>query len=105
LPAVLHIGDFADRRGERFQLDAGGDRVVEAILVDVTEDRRGGEGTEQFSLIFRASPGAPIEQRIYAVTHPELGRSELFLVPVGRDAAGVEYQAVFNRLVAAGGTA
>jgi hypothetical protein len=51
---------------------------------------------EPFSLTFRG-PGEPqLEQRTYPVSHPALGTFELFIVPVGRDADGVYYEAVFT---------
>ncbi len=39
----------------------------------------------------------PLQQRIHALEHPQLGRLELFLVPVGPGPDGVpRYEAVFN---------
>jgi hypothetical protein len=51
---------------------------------------------EGFSLIFRG-PGEPwFPQRIYRVEHQRMGSFDLFLVPIGPDAAGMRYEAVFN---------
>lgn len=95
----LHIGDFAGREGQRFALEVAPGLAADAILVAVAEGPGASARNEQFSLTLRAPVDAPLEQRIYPLSHAELGRIELFLVPVGRDAAGVEYQAVFNRLI------
>ena len=38
-----------------------------------------------------------------AIEHPSLGRFDLFVVPVGRDVKGQDYQAVVNRIAHAGG--
>jgi hypothetical protein len=35
-------------------------------------------------------------QRIYRLQHEELGQLELFLVPIGPDADGMCYEAVFS---------
>jgi hypothetical protein len=51
---------------------------------------------EPFSLIFRSASQVVLPQRIYPFRHAAMGRLELFIVPIGRDAAGVVYQAVFN---------
>ncbi len=48
--------------------------------------------------MFRAPVDAPVEQRIYTLTHPVLNTLQMFLVPVGRSAEGVFYEAAFNRL-------
>jgi hypothetical protein len=55
---------------------------------------------ERFSLVF-AGPLEPLlEQRIYPLEHPVLGRFEMFIVPIlSRDQTHIHYQAVFNRPV------
>ena len=40
-----------------------------------------------------------IPQGIHKLQHAELGEGELFLVPVGKDKDGFEYEAVFNHLL------
>jgi hypothetical protein len=50
----------------------------------------------QFSLVFRGGPDPPLQQRIYCLEHEQLGALDLFLVPLGPDAAGQRYEAVFN---------
>jgi len=69
---------------------------VELELIQLTE----GISTpkhEQFALLFRG-PHAPfLQQMIYHVEHAGLGKFDLFLVPVGRDQQGFQYEAVFNR--------
>ena len=50
---------------------------------------------EPFALVFTAEP--VLDQGTYMLEHPALGRLEVFLVPVGLDAAGrALYEAVFN---------
>ena len=51
-----------------------------------------------FSLVFRGPLQPVLPQRIYPVEHAALGRFDLFIVPVRRDAQGLYYEAVFNRV-------
>lgn len=50
----------------------------------------------QFSLILRGPLQPALEQGTYTFTHAQLGELTIFIVPIGRDAAGMSYQAVFN---------
>lgn len=52
-----------------------------------------------FSLVFRGPLDQPMEQGGYPLSHAEIGSDVLFLVPVGREADGFHYEAVFNNLV------
>ena len=51
---------------------------------------------EPFSLLFRGPLDVVLPQRIYPLEHPDMGRFELFLVPIGPDAEGMRYEAVFS---------
>ncbi len=51
---------------------------------------------EPFSLVLRGPRAPALPQAIYALTHPRLGKIELFLVPIGQDAQGLRYEALFN---------
>jgi hypothetical protein len=51
---------------------------------------------EQFSLQFRGPSEPALVQRIYRLAHAELGAMEIFIVPIGHDAAGMTYEAVFT---------
>lgn len=48
------------------------------------------------SLLFRGGPEWLLPQGTYALAHETLGEGLLFLVPVGRDDDGLDYQAVFG---------
>ena len=50
---------------------------------------------EQFSLLFHGPLRPILPQRIYHLEHAELGALDIFLVPVGPDQAGMQYEAVF----------
>ena len=54
---------------------------------------------ESFSLIFRGSGNHPLPQKTYHFEHPNLGKFDLFIVPIGRTGNEWEYEAVLNRVV------
>lgn len=96
----LTFEHFSGRVGEAF--DVPGEDGVALELVDAAEGSqpggRGPDGQErtQFSLVFRG-PGAPwLPQATHRLVHPELGELDLFLVPLGPDAEGMRYEAVFG---------
>jgi hypothetical protein len=91
---------FEPRRGESFVLssprEADGPRL-ELRLSDVRSNGlRGGDGRTQFSVHFRGPRDPILPQMIYRLENPGTGVLELFLVPIGRDDAGVIYEAVFT---------
>lgn len=51
---------------------------------------------ETFALHFVAPSTAPRTQGTYRLEHGELGKMELFLVPIGLNENGLLYEAVFN---------
>jgi hypothetical protein len=53
-------------------------------------------GRRPFSLIFHQPDGAYLPQQTYALEHVTLGRLPLFLVPIGPDAHGMRYEAIFT---------
>jgi hypothetical protein len=58
-----------------------------------------GVSYESFALLFLGSAEQVWPQQIYGLESAALGRFELFIVPIGRDANGTRYQAAFNRLI------
>lgn len=96
----LHAPDFDRWLNTPFRL---ADAPATLTLASVDDRNARGacpDGFEQFALVFRGPAGTPLEQRIYAVEHDGIGRFELFLVPLGPDAEGPRYEAVFNRFAA-----
>jgi hypothetical protein len=95
----LVLGDFADKIGDAFVIrDEGAPSVAltlrEAQALDPRMAPRGVR--PPFSLMFLAARPLILPQRIYRMEHDRLGEVAIFLVPVGKDAEGVHYQAVFN---------
>lgn len=94
--ATVTLATFAPHLGERFLL-SGVDGPVPLTLaaVDALPASTGAGRDEPFALVFRG-PRHPVPQEIHRVEHPELGRFDLFLVPIGPDALGNRYEAVFS---------
>ena len=51
---------------------------------------------DPFSLLFHGPMQPVLPQRIYPMEHEGLGALEIFLVPIGPDAQGMRYEAVFT---------
>lgn len=56
---------------------------------------------ESFSIIFHGPRAPQLTQGTYEFAHDTIGAFALFIVPIGADADGIRYEAVFNRMVMA----
>jgi uncharacterized protein DUF6916 len=92
----LTAADFVPLHGESFRVRSEDAPPFEVELIDVSEGARGSGTRAQFSLVFRGGPNPPLPQRIYRVEHDQLGALDIFLVPLGPDAVGQRYEAVFT---------
>jgi hypothetical protein len=96
--AALSMRNFESALDTDFEIRPGeGDAApIAARLVEV-KARSAPPGYEQFSALF-AGPASPAwPQGTYRFAHARLGEMELFMVPVGRAAAGVEYEVCISR--------
>jgi hypothetical protein len=96
--ADLTYDTFAGRVGETFRDGETGAELELVSVTDATEAlRHVPEGQRApFSLLFRGPGTDLLPQSIRALTHEGLGALDIFLVPVGQDAGGYQYQAVFS---------
>lgn len=70
---------------------------LELIHVSAGEAPAMPGGRVPFSLTFRSvRKDLPAAQGCRFLDHPSLGGSEVFLVPIGPDEAGMRYEAVFS---------
>jgi hypothetical protein len=96
----LTHADFAPYLHQKFRLDLGAVEPVELELVEVTAygavGTPPGPGRQPFSLFFRGPLSLRVPQHIYRVEHDEMGAIDLFLVPLGPDAEGMKFEAVFT---------
>lgn len=91
--------DFADKLGETFAVLGLGETAPELTLkqADLLPVQPGAPITRPaFSLIFAGPPHFVLPQQTYDLEHAGLGQVGVFLVPVGRNAEAVSYQAIFN---------
>jgi hypothetical protein len=95
----LVFEDFADKVGDVFPInDEDVPRIPLTLMeAELMKPVRVTPGTRPpFSLIFVAKDPRVLPQRLYRLEHNGLGELTIFLVPVGKDAHGVSYQAMFN---------
>jgi len=90
---------FAACLDQPFVAAIGEEKTIELLLFEVK--RRGGsdparDRREPFSLLFRGPLAPVLPQQIYPLGNETLGEVALFLVPIGPDADGMVYEAVFN---------
>ena len=88
---------FEPIKGSVFELALSDDHRLQLELAEIRGNGlQGMAKREQFALHFRGPAAPALAQRIYRLEHPQLGVLEIFLVPIGRDAAGMTYEAVFT---------
>jgi len=93
---VLTREDFLPRVGETFRVgETGTDLVLTEAASLAARGASAGPRRAPFSLLFRG-PKPVLPQRTWALENEALGRLEIFLVPIGADADGVRYEAIFN---------
>ena len=86
--------DFAPFVGSEFALHSGSQEVPLTLTEATAREHHAAKG-RPFTLLFSGSPQPPLPQSIYALTHPEAGSFEIFLVPVSGDDVHRIYEAVF----------
>lgn len=93
---TLTVEDFQAHVGESFALGEEG-RASPLELTGATAARTGlGGARAGFSLLFRGADEPTLPQGVHRVLHPTLGALDIFLVPIGPDAQGMQYEAIFN---------
>jgi hypothetical protein len=98
MPETVTYDDLAACLNNTFEAAAGDGRRLPLRLSQVSA-RRATQRQELFSLFFRGPAEPLLPQHTYRLDHETMGSLDLFLVPVGRDQDGVEYEAAFNRLI------
>lgn len=90
---------FSELTGELFRLllDDGSTLDLELVSVTPAPTRPSGAARrEPFSIVFRGPQEPLLPQRIYPFESESLGTFELFIVPIGPDESGMQYEAVFG---------
>jgi len=99
----ITIDTFAPLVGQAFHLHVEGREPLGMTLETVSEIPVAGWRAEEvaahrqpFSLLFLGPPNVVLPQAIYRFEHDGIGTFEMFIVPIGRTAEGVSYEAVFS---------
>jgi hypothetical protein len=88
---------FAGHEGEAFPIRLDDGSALETRLQSARTWGSGSDGHRvPFTLTFVGPMQPVLPQRIYRLEHPEVGAFDLFLVPVGPNAQGMQYEAVFT---------
>lgn len=91
---ALRLDEFEARKGEAFELVLGG-KTLPVTLSEVRALPDSGREGGAFVLDWRGPYEPVLPQDIYTLRHGE-EEYQMFIVPVGRDRAGTQYEAVFN---------
>jgi hypothetical protein len=94
--ATLTVEDFAPIVGQPLALGEPAPTMSLELLSAAAARSRPAGGRTGFSLLFRGPADRPLAQGIHSIQHPALGMLDIFLVPVGPDAHGLQYEAIFN---------
>jgi hypothetical protein len=106
-PAVdlgeLSAATFFPHIGDSFTIQIDAETNLDLELLEVTNPARSGppgppQGDRRapFSIVFRAATAPLLPQSVYAIAHGQIGRLDIFIVPIGPDKVGMLYQAVFT---------
>ena len=94
---------FQLKLGDSFRIRPDSETSIDAELIEVRvlggpgrSSKDGSSRRTPFALSFRTTNRGALPQRIYAVEHESMGSCEIFLVPVGPDATGMVYEAIFT---------
>ncbi|MDO8189397.1 hypothetical protein Q5424_26565 [Conexibacter sp. JD483] len=100
--AQLTLEQFAPHVGDTFALTLtatdGAETLELAFTLDAAVEVAGAgddAARQPFALRFRVPFATVLPQQIFPLRHERLGTLEIFLVPIGQDADGVRYEAVF----------
>jgi hypothetical protein len=97
------LATFAEHLNDSFRLSPEEGTDLELVLIEATdlstEAQRSASSPGRrapFSIVFRGPRTPILPQRIYRLGHYAIGDFDLFLVPIGPDAQGVRYEAIFT---------
>lgn len=98
----LKSSDFEPLLNRTFQIHYGNGETLPVTLAEVSvgenpsSSDENGEPYYPFSLVFQSTITNYLPQHTYRIEHERLGSHEIFIVPLGPNAQGMRYQAVFS---------
>jgi hypothetical protein len=95
---LLTCESFSGHVGEKFRIvaeevDGWELELIEATPIKTQETRH---KRPPFSLVFRGPMEPVLNQQIVPLEHDSMGKLDIFLVPIGPDEDGMQYEAVFS---------
>jgi hypothetical protein len=95
---MYDLAMFAPHVSETFWVEVGDAERFPILLIEATAlPARPGVGRDDpFHLKFRSTGPNMLVQQIHRMSTAALGELDIFLVPIGQDAEGVTYEAIFN---------
>jgi hypothetical protein len=87
LAEIKDVSIFTPLVGSQFEIEIDDEDSVSAELVEAS-----GSTGKSFSLLFAVNDGMDLPQRVYRISHEELGDVQLFMVPLGNG----RLESVFN---------
>lgn len=98
--SALKLDDFAPLAQEqaRFAATLEGEPGIELVLVEAKSfgSKVEPDSGRPFACLFIGPAESVLTQGIYRLQNPEMGRLEIFLVPIGPHSEGMQYEAVFT---------
>ena len=89
---------FTQELNTKFHIPVNESQRVELELVEISELKQTPRN-EEFAIVFRGPKEAFLGQGMRSLEHDQLGRFDLFIVPIREDDKGYYYEAVFNRFL------
>lgn len=98
MPEQLRPAMFTEYVNTLFEVSDDPAQTLGLTLTSIVEHTKT-ERQEVFSLFFHGPSALFLPQGIHKLKHSHMGVLELFLVPVGQDKDGIQYEAAFNNLI------
>ena len=98
MEASLTFEEFTKNLNTKFHTQVDETQRVELELAEVSQLKQTSHN-EEFAVVFRGPKKIFLGQGMRAFEHDELGKFELFIVPIREDEKGYYYEAVFNRFL------
>lgn len=97
MTATLTHAAFARQLHTTFRLVVPGAVALPLELIEVSKQRES-QRFVSFAIVLRGPAGVYIPQGTYHFEHEAMGALDLFIVPIGQNGSGYEYEATFSYL-------
>jgi len=98
MEAALTFQALTENLNTKFHIPVNDSQRVELELAEISELKQTPRN-EEFAIVFRGPKEAFLGQGMRSLEHDQLGKFDLFIVPIRDDDKGYYYEAVFNRFL------